>query len=192
MSLRFPGQYFDKESNLHYNTYRTYQPAQGRYTQNDPIGLAGGWNRFAYVDGDAISLTDPYGLDNPGMGPYGPGPNNYGRDASNHWQRSAAVADFVRNFNNMRDANTKRSDLYFHCKANCEETRRGRYGEALACDLSDARELWDQYGYKLDSAADSRRDQAAKAYGRSGALSSRQSCSAVCNIYRPNGLPADY
>jgi RHS repeat-associated protein len=62
-NLRMPGQYFDKESNLHYNTYRTYQPAQGRYTQNDPIGLQGGWNRMIYAYSDGINGYDPLGLD---------------------------------------------------------------------------------------------------------------------------------
>ncbi len=62
MNLRFQGQYFDKESGLHYNGFRTYNPVTGRYTQGDPIGLAGGWNRFGYVGGNAIGFTDPNGL----------------------------------------------------------------------------------------------------------------------------------
>jgi RHS repeat-associated protein len=37
-----PGQYFDKETNLHYNYYRDYDPAQGRYVESDPIGLQAG------------------------------------------------------------------------------------------------------------------------------------------------------
>jgi RHS repeat-associated protein len=62
-NLRYPGQYFDKETKLHYNYFRTYAPSTGRYTQGDPIGLDGGWNRFGYVGGDPLGLVDPYGLD---------------------------------------------------------------------------------------------------------------------------------
>lgn len=61
-NLRYPGQYFDKETKLHYNYFRTYAPSTGRYTQGDPIGLDGGWNRFAYVGGDPINSTDRLGL----------------------------------------------------------------------------------------------------------------------------------
>jgi RHS repeat-associated protein len=61
-NLRYPGQYFDKESNLHYNWMRSYSPNNGRYTQADPIGLQGGWNKFSYVDSNPLSHTDPKGL----------------------------------------------------------------------------------------------------------------------------------
>ena len=62
-NLRYPGQYFDSESGLNYNYFRTYNPTTGRYTQNDPIGLDGGWNRFGYVEGNPLSFVDPWGLD---------------------------------------------------------------------------------------------------------------------------------
>ena len=62
INLRFPGQYFDEESNLSYNGWRSYQPLQGRYTQNDPIGLAGGLNRFGYANGAPTMYMDPLGL----------------------------------------------------------------------------------------------------------------------------------
>jgi RHS repeat-associated protein len=61
-NLRYPGQYFDQESGLHYNYHRSYSAATGRYTQSDPIGLDGGWNRFGYANAAPTMFTDPKGL----------------------------------------------------------------------------------------------------------------------------------
>jgi RHS repeat-associated protein len=61
-NLRFPGQYFDEESNLNYNYFRSYSAAQGRYSQPDPIGLDGGVSRFAYVMNLPLNFVDPRGL----------------------------------------------------------------------------------------------------------------------------------
>ncbi|MEO7744402.1 MAG: RHS repeat-associated core domain-containing protein [Usitatibacter sp.] len=61
-SLRFPGQYYDAETGKHYNYFRDYDPAIGRYIESDPIGLKGGINTYGYVDGRPLLLSDPRGL----------------------------------------------------------------------------------------------------------------------------------
>jgi len=60
-NLRFQGQYLDRESGLHYNLFRYYDPVGGRFTQVDPIWLAGGVNTYGYV-GDPLTWVDPLGL----------------------------------------------------------------------------------------------------------------------------------
>ncbi len=60
--LRFPGQYADKETNLHHNAARDYWAEGGRYVQFDPIGMRGGINGFIYAYDSPLRYTDPTGL----------------------------------------------------------------------------------------------------------------------------------
>ncbi|CAH5261622.1 Putative deoxyribonuclease RhsC, partial [Serratia marcescens] len=59
--LRYAGQYQDDESGLHYNLFRYYEPEVGRFTTQDPIGLEGGLNLYAYAKNPLI-WVDPLGL----------------------------------------------------------------------------------------------------------------------------------
>jgi RHS repeat-associated protein len=60
--LRFSGQRYDQASGLYYNGYRDFEPATGRYTQSDPIGLVGGISTYMYVGGNSLTNIDPSGL----------------------------------------------------------------------------------------------------------------------------------
>lgn len=61
---RWPGQYADRETGLHYNRFRYYDPEAQRYVSCDPIGVLGGFHPYAYVDDPLVGL-DPWGLVNP-------------------------------------------------------------------------------------------------------------------------------
>ena len=58
----FPGQTHTL-SDIYYNRYRDYDSSLGRYTQADPIGLAGGSNPYVYANDNPLRWTDPKGLD---------------------------------------------------------------------------------------------------------------------------------
>ncbi|MFV0927873.1 RHS repeat-associated core domain-containing protein [Pseudomonas palmensis] len=59
--LRFQGQYHDRETGLHYNRYRYYDPGVGRFIGQDPIGFSGGLNVYQYAP-SPIHWVDPLGL----------------------------------------------------------------------------------------------------------------------------------
>lgn len=58
---RYPGQWHDPETELHYNRHRHYDPATGQYISRDPIGLRGGLRAYGYV-ADPTTWSDALGL----------------------------------------------------------------------------------------------------------------------------------
>ena len=59
--LRLQNQYTDRETGLHYNPMRYYEPDVGRFVNQDPIGLAGGENLYAFAP-NIQGWDDPLGL----------------------------------------------------------------------------------------------------------------------------------
>ena len=60
--LRLPGQENDAETGLYHNGFRDYSPGLGRYTQSDPVGLAGGPNAYLYGLANPVANVDVTGL----------------------------------------------------------------------------------------------------------------------------------
>ncbi|MHC8397768.1 RHS repeat domain-containing protein [Pseudomonas sp. LB3P93] len=102
LNLRFPGQYYDAETGLHYNYFRNYDPETGRYLESDPIGLKGGFNTYGYATSNPLKYIDPFGLESvfewsskaediaekSGL----PGTHNGPRDAFRHCVASCMIA----------------------------------------------------------------------------------------------------
>ena len=84
-NLRFPGQYYDRETGLHYNYFRDYDPQIGRYIESDPIGMNGGFNLYEYVKSNPITRLDPMGLDSAPAYHYSTDPLDYIPKHQRNW-----------------------------------------------------------------------------------------------------------
>jgi RHS repeat-associated protein len=78
-----------------YRRNRYYDPNSGRFTQEDPIGIAGGLNVYGFANGDPVSYSDPYGLcppkdDNLADCPVG---SRAGQEATEFWAERYNNAD---------------------------------------------------------------------------------------------------
>jgi RHS repeat-associated protein len=62
VSLRYPGQWRDGETELLYNYFRDYETTSGRYVESDPIGLRGGVITYAYAKQNPLRYSDAAGL----------------------------------------------------------------------------------------------------------------------------------
>jgi RHS repeat-associated protein len=65
LNLRSAGEYYDAETGLNYNGFRTREPNTWRFLQSDPMGLAGGISTYAAVGNNPLMNVDPQGLESP-------------------------------------------------------------------------------------------------------------------------------
>jgi RHS repeat-associated protein len=71
LDARFPGQWFQLETGLHYNWHRSYDPTIGRYTQPDPLGFVDGPSVYGYAKGQPQAAVDKDGRSTICMNPAG-------------------------------------------------------------------------------------------------------------------------
>jgi RHS repeat-associated protein len=169
---------YDQSTGTSYYGYRFYSPCTGRWITRDPLGEAGGVNLYGFVQNNPVNFFDPWGLAAYGdsdRGQFGPIPNTL-------WH-------FGNNYLNMRDANTKGADKYFHCMANCQAAREGPIGYGMATMISEGREFFDEY-VKGDSPSVCNEDREANRRGRES--EPNEPCKDVCMPLRPDGLDLKY
>jgi RHS repeat-associated protein len=164
----FAGGLHDPDTGLVRVGARDYDPELGRWTAKDPIGFAGGGpNLYAYALDDPVNQLDPTGL-------------FYLRDFI------LGLRDLARGRRDMIDAATVGADAYFHCRANCEASRRGTGGYHAAVAGSSLREI-----IQNEAPEDRARDEAANAQGQCAARNDPNAdCYAACaDLIPPWGIP---
>lgn len=146
--------------------------------------MAGGINLYAYSLNNPINNFDPFGLEVafPGGGDFWD-PGAPGQGAVD------GTADFIKNYSDMREADTIDADKYFHCMANCQASRRGPGGRDVAVGISETRE-WVDENLKGDSSLDCDADREANSTGRDS--DPNTSCKDACSSLRPPALNPRY
>ena len=114
----FAGGLYDSDTKLTYFGFREYDAYTGKWTAKDPIGFAGGnSNLYGYV------LVDPWGLCVDSNAPaYMKVAFGVCKEQS---QAFSGAKEIWKTYSEMKKANTKNSDKYFHCLANCRATNIG-------------------------------------------------------------------
>ncbi|EFK88180.1 RHS repeat-associated core domain protein [Escherichia coli MS 146-1] len=181
---RLPGQQYDKESGLYYNRNRHYDPLQGRYITQDPIGLEGGWSLYAYP------LNPVNGIDPLGLSPADVALIRR-KDQLNHQRAWDILSD---TYEDMKRLNLGGTDQFFHCMAFCRVSKlndagvsRSAKGLGYEKEIRDyGLNLFGMYGRKVklshsEMIEDNKKDLAVNDHGLT--CPSTTDCSDRCSDY---------
>jgi RHS repeat-associated protein len=117
-ALRFPGHWDDAEIGLFYNRFRYYSPELGRYLQSDPLGIAGGYNLYAYPAAP-LTQVDLFGLAQ-GHSPNNEGDSGQSRTGQNEEEVERATPEGSEH-KPLKDMNI--DELGAHVKKRAEDLR---------------------------------------------------------------------
>ncbi|MDK3446073.1 UNVERIFIED_CONTAM: RHS repeat protein, partial [Escherichia coli] len=181
---QLPGQQYDKESGLYYNRNRYYDPLQGRYITQDPIGLEGGWSLYAYP------LNPVNGIDPLGLSPADVALIRR-KDQLNHQRAWDILSD---TYEDMKRLNLGGTDQFFHCMAFCRVSKlndagvsRSAKGLGYEKEIRDyGLNLFGMYGRKVklshsEMIEDNKKDLAVNDHGLT--CPSTTDCSDRCSDY---------
>jgi len=149
LALRFPGQQATGASRMFYNYQREYDPAVGRYSQSDPIGLAGGLTTYSYAESAPNSNLDPLGLES--------GQFQFGKyrmkqpeapPATDIGDALVAGRILSRYNSEMKSRNIAGSDQFYHCLAACRATQVTS-NAGVVLELMAMKEVKDYYAGRL-------------------------------------------
>ena len=166
--------FYNPEVDLYLMGERFYDPENGRFLSEDPIGLASGDpNPYRYAKNNPTNYVDPTGLyfERPQQSGYGD-------------QFIEGTQEFYNTYIEMITRRLKDSDKYFHCLASCRASKAGRGGRDAAAFLGLFREV---YQLPTDGTQACFEDIEANRIGRNAALSN-QSCSQSCHGFGRNRL----
>jgi len=195
LALRFPGQQATDASGMFYNYQRDYDPAVGRYSQSDPIGLVGGVSTYGYVEGRPLTSSDIFGLES-GMFQFGIYRMKQPElPAAKDLRDSLAAGRMLARYNaEMKSRNIGGSDQFYHCLAACRATQATGNASAVL-ELMVMKEVKDYYagrvglygGPRMYSHAEMRKDiagdMAANSHGAGCDL--EEDCGRRCANYVP-------
>jgi RHS repeat-associated protein len=149
LNSRFPGQYYDEETGLHYNYFRDYKPLIGRYIQSDPIGLDGGLNIYEYAAQNPLVVIDPMGLDIlvcTRKTDWKLGNHAYMWDTRPRGGYGNPPQTMPRSCGTGDNRGKEKGPKFDHCLR--VKRSRGKESEIMACCLKDFMEIkWYDYGY---------------------------------------------
>ncbi|OGQ81462.1 MAG: hypothetical protein A2289_26240 [Deltaproteobacteria bacterium RIFOXYA12_FULL_58_15] len=203
VNLRFPGQYLDRETGLHYNGARYYDPNTGRYLTPEPMLTNPSAIRYAvqgYASGPLPAYS--YALSNPqvyadpngyhpvavavGLGAAAAALYNYLKAS---WIVDEAINDADSRYDDGTVEGAGRADAYRHCMASCEMAMN--YGEGLAEMAGDGWESW----YNRNAAPEKQADFSNNSCGRQlsrGADSYTDCASACADALEGGGLNSNW